>query len=128
MGMSQDLIDGLSAAFDGDLSDAVHSFTYQSQSTGVINPSTGVRDSASVIATGRGIPDELNSVTISNTEAGRIGDIELTFLSSELIDSSSNIITPVTDGKVTLRSKVFAVINNPISDPSGTVSTIMLRG
>ena len=128
MGMSADLIAGISEAFDNDLADAVKTFAYEPPRTGAIDAITGVRASAGSSATGRGIAEFLSASKASNYESGQIGDIELTFIASELLSSGGSVVLPVIDSSVTLSSKTYKVIEVPVSDPTDIITTLVLRG
>ena len=127
MGMSQDLIDGLSDAFDNDLSDAVTAFVYTAPNTGAIVPATGIRATVTPNGAGRGIANEIDQKAQS-LGTGQIGDIEMTYLTSELLDSAGSPVAPVVGGIVTFSGTDHTIISQPTADPSQTVGTLMIRG
>ena len=125
MGIRDDLQADIAEAFDGDLADAVNSFTGSYQTAGTYDPITETTTGSTVTYSGRGV---LASYVLNRIDGVNIlhGDLKLIALVNEVTDKPAvdHIITAPDLVKGT--SQTYKVITVK-TDPAQASYTIQLR-
>lgn len=121
MGLRQDIQAEVAEAFDGDLADAVRSFTGTREVVGEYDPTAG-SSVTQVTYSGRGVFGAFEQGEVDG-EHINLTDVKLTALQNEvLLDSDSSEATPATGDHID--GKKVIVVNQ---DPAGATWTLGLR-
>lgn len=130
-GLKSKLEKGVKKAFDGKLSDAVKPLTYTPPRTGRMNAQTGIRESQSPSASFRGVVDIVSEKDITKgASAGhdiKITDKKITYLISEVVTDSGDVVQIETSGTIECGGSVFSV-EVIDQDPTDTVGDLIVRG
>jgi len=119
MGLASDLANSLSAAFQGDLFDAVSEFTYSQISQATYNPSTGVVSTSKSFKS-QGIFDALESKSFTGVAADSL-DSTLIVLAKDMP------VVPELDDEVYSSGRGTFGISSISTDPVGAVYMLALK-